>query len=269
VQPSEQGDAIALTKDQLASDLEQNLTGVFLNPDPQSYPVSAYSYLITQEGQTPPPVGVVEADYVHLIACQGQQSAGALGYTPLPPNLVQDDIDAINRINQGGAPPLPPATAANCANPYLTGQLACPGGNCNPQQSGTPGASGTLGGPGSNGAGSNGPGSGTAGSGASGSGATGSGTTGPSSAQIAAEIAAAQKKAAEVAQASKERAATIQTPGMALLSQIDHLLGRPFSSGLIWLWTLLLVAVFAVMPAVIAVLGRRRRPGALSQEVEE
>jgi phosphate transport system substrate-binding protein len=256
VQPSLEGDAIALTQDQLEPDLEQILTGVFLNPNPLSYPISAYSYLITQEAQTPPPVGVVEADYVHLIACQGQQSAGALGYTPLPPNLVQDDIDAINRINQGGAPPLPPATAANCPNPYLTGQLPLFG---EPIQLGTPGASGTTGGPGSNGSAS-----GTTGPG---------GTTGLSAAQIAAEfaaaIAAAKKKAAEVAAASRKRAGTIQTPGVALISQIDRLLGRPFSSGLIWLWTLLLVGVFAVVPAVIAVLEKRRRLRAVSKEVEK
>jgi phosphate transport system substrate-binding protein len=257
VQPSLRGDAIALTQDQLEPDLEQILTGVFLNPNPLSYPISAYSYLITQEGQTPPPVGVVEADYVHFIACGGQQSAGPLGYTPLPPNLVQDDIDAINRINQGGAPPLPPATAANCPNPYLTGQLPLLG---EPIQLGTPGASGTTGGPGSNG-----PGSGSSGT----TGTTGAGTTAASLAQYAAAIAAAQRRAAEVAQASRRRAGTTQTPGVALVSQIDRLLGHPFSSGLIWLWTLLLVGVFAVIPAVIAVLGKRRRPGAVSQEVEQ
>ncbi len=254
VQPSLRGDAIALTQDQLEPDLEQILTGVFLNPNPLSYPISAYSYLITQEGQTPPPVGVVEAGYVHFIACGGQQSAGALGYTPLPPNLVQDDIQAINRINQGGAPPLPPATAANCDNPYLTGQLPLYG---EPIQLGGSGAPGTAGGPGSNG-----PGSGTTGT-------TTPGTTAASLAQYAAAIAAAQKRAAEVAQASKKRAGSIQPPGEALVNEIGRLLRLPFSSGLMWLWTMLLVGVFAVMPAVIAVLGKRRRARAPAQEMEK
>jgi ABC-type phosphate transport system substrate-binding protein len=254
VQPSNNGDAIALTQDQLEPDLEQILTGVFLNSNPASYPISAYSYLITQEGQTPPGVGVVEADFVKLIACLGQQSAASLGYTPIPPNLVQDDFNAINRINQGGAPPLPPPTAANCPNPYLTGQLALVG---EPIQLGNPGANGTVGGPGSNGsgAGANGAGSGSAAADA----ANAAAANAARAAEIAAEIAAAQKKAAEVAAASKRRAGTTQTPGVALVDEIDHLLGLPFSSGLIWLWTLLLVGVFAVMPAVIAVLGKGRR----------
>jgi len=272
VQPSNNGDAIALTQDQLEPDLEQILTGVFLNSNPQSYPISAYSYLITQETQTPPAVGVVEADFVHFIACQGQQSAAALGYTPIPPNLVQDDFNSINRINQGGAPPLPPPTGANCPNPYLTGQLALVG---EPIQIGTPGASGTLSGPGSNNgpggnsSGKNGPGSGAgsnasgAGSNASGPGSSASGASGAnaSAAQVAAEVAAAKKRAAEIAAASRNRAAAAanQTPGNALVSQIDRLLGLPFSSGLIWLWTLLLVGVFAVTPAVIALVGKGRR----------
>ena len=262
VQPSEQGDAIALTQDQLEPDLEQILTGVFLNPNPLSYPISAYSYLITQEGQTPAAVGVVQADYVKFIACQGQQSAGALGYTPIPPNLVQDDFDAINRINQGGAPPLPPATAANCPNPYLTGQLQLPG---EPIQIGTAGASGTT-------TGTTGPGSGRTGSAATSSAATGAtastnAATSTNSAAIQAEIAAAQKKAAQVAQATKKLAATVQTPD-AFVNEVDRLLGRPFSSASIWLWTLLLIGVFAIVPAAIAVLGKRRRPRTTGEEAD-
>jgi phosphate transport system substrate-binding protein len=266
VQPSEQGDAIALTQDQLEPDLEQILTGVFLNSNPLSYPISAYSYLITQEAQTPAAVGVVLADYVKFIACQGQQSAGPLGYTPIPPNLVQDDFDAINRINQGGAPPLPPATAANCPNPYLTGQLQLPG---EPIQIGQAGASGTT--PGTSPTG--GPASGTTGPGAAGSSssatASAAAAAATSSAAIQAEIAAAQKKAEQVAAATKKQAANVQTPGTALTSLIDRLLGRPFSSGLIWLWTLLLVGVFAIVPAAIAVLGKRRRPHASAEEVDQ
>jgi ABC-type phosphate transport system substrate-binding protein len=262
VQPSEEGDAIALTQDQLEPDLEQILTGVFLNSNPLSYPISAYSYLITQEAQTPAAVGVVLADYVKFIACQGQQSAGPLGYTPIPPNLVQDDFDAINRINQGGAPPLPPANAANCPNPYLTGQLQLPG---EPIQIGTPGASGTTTGTSTTipGSGTTGPGAGAGASGAAGSAAS------TSNAAIQAEIAAAQKKAEEVAQASKKLAGNVQTPGTALTSLTDRLLGRPFSSGLIWLWTLLLVGVFAIVPAAIAVLGKRRRLRTSAEEVDE
>ena len=146
VVPSEQADAIALTQDQLLPDLEQILTGVFLNSNPLSYPISAYSYLITQEnGQPDAAVGAVLGQFIQFIACRGQQAAGTLGYSPIPPNLVVDDFAAVNRLN--GAAQLPAPTAANCPNPYLLGQLTLPG---EPIQIGTPGGTTT---PGSGGAG--------------------------------------------------------------------------------------------------------------------
>ncbi len=45
--------------------------------------------------------------FIEFLACQGQQSAQQLGYSPLPPNLVDDDFQGIKRI-AGAAPP--PAT---------------------------------------------------------------------------------------------------------------------------------------------------------------
>jgi len=122
VQPSETNDAIALQNDQLQPDLEQNLTGVFNSPQPTAYPISAYGYFITQEGQTPAAIGSVLGTFLKFVSCQGQRQAGQLGYTPLPPNLVQDDFDAIRRIN--GAPDPGTVDATNCPNPYVTGSLA-------------------------------------------------------------------------------------------------------------------------------------------------
>ena len=39
------------------------------------------------------------------MACAGQQQMALLGYSPLPPNLVQEDFDAIGRLNGGVQPP--------------------------------------------------------------------------------------------------------------------------------------------------------------------
>jgi phosphate transport system substrate-binding protein len=271
VQPSEQADAIALTQDQLEPDLEQILTGVFLNSNPLSYPVSAYSYLITQEnGQPAPAIGQVLGQYIQFIACQGQQSAGALGYSPIPPNLVVDDYNAVNRIN--GAAQLPTPNAQNCPNPYLTGQLQLPG---EPIQLGTAGAPGsTTGGAGP----SAGPGAAGAAAAVSSAGSKGSaggtqGTTGSggssSNAAIQAQIAAAAANAAKVAAQSKHRSSSVQPPGLALSAAAAGLLGKPSSDGLIWLWVLLIVGVFAVLPAALTLVARRRRrsSGAPSEEI--
>ena len=121
VAPSRDNDATALLDDQLEPDLEQLLTGVYLSTRPSAYPISAYSYLITGVGtEVSSDKGAVMARFIRFIACQGQQSAGQLGYSPLPPNLVQADFDAVQRIT-GVALPAP--TAQNCANPYVDGQI--------------------------------------------------------------------------------------------------------------------------------------------------
>jgi ABC-type phosphate transport system substrate-binding protein len=131
VAPSEETDAVGLEKAQLLPDLEQKLQGVYSNPLPGAYPISAYSYLITPKGpgSIPPAEGAVLGQFIRFFACTGQNSAGELGYSPLPPNLVDADFAAINRI-PGAAPAPAVATAANCTDPYVDGQTLLPGEPC-------------------------------------------------------------------------------------------------------------------------------------------
>ena len=126
VQPSAYGDAVALLKAQLLPDLEQLLTGVFTDPDPNAYPISAYSYLVAPEGQMNPAKGAVLGRFIQFLACQGQLAAQQLGYSPLPPNLVEDDFQAIQRINGAAAPP-PPSMRAPATTPTWRSSAArCP-----------------------------------------------------------------------------------------------------------------------------------------------
>ena len=132
VQPSSRGDAIALTHDQIYLDPndprygEQDLTGVYTCPETDCYPISAYSYLVTPAGQIDPAKGKLLGQFISFIACRGQQAAGQLGYSPIPPNLIEVDFKAISQL--AGAEPPPPIDAAHCPNPYLTGELSIPGG---------------------------------------------------------------------------------------------------------------------------------------------
>jgi phosphate transport system substrate-binding protein len=130
VQPSSLADALALTKDQLNADLTQNLTGVYTDNDPAdagAYPISAYSYLVTRVGAGMSVDRAAQmAKFINFLACQGQISAGQLGYSPIPPNLILDDFAAIGRLNGQTAPPAP--TGQNCPNPYLTGAAQYVGG---------------------------------------------------------------------------------------------------------------------------------------------
>ncbi len=248
VQPSETADAIALTADQLQPDLEQILTNVFLNPNPASYPISAYSYLITQVSPQPSAaIGAEMGQFIQFIACRGQIAAGTLGYSPIPPNLVSDDFAAVNRLN--GATQLPTPTAANCPNPYLTGGL---------QVAGVPTTAPPV---------TAGSGAALAGTGSGAAGSSGSDTTTTDAAATAAATqaaaAAAAANAAKVAAELKRHGASEagQIPGVALSAAAGALLDKPYPTGEVLGWTLLLAAVFVGLPFAIVLVRRRRKPG--------
>jgi phosphate transport system substrate-binding protein len=178
VQPSALADAEALLKAQLEPDLEQLLTGVFTDTNPKAYAISAYSYLVTPEEQMNRAKGAVLGQFIEFLACQGQQSAEELGYSPLPPNLVNDDFQGIKRIAGAAAPPAS-VNATTCNDPYValfSSSGSSPG-------SGGGGGGGTSGGgtSGSTGGSSSGTGGGTTGgaTSTSGSGSPASGGTTP------------------------------------------------------------------------------------------
>jgi ABC-type phosphate transport system substrate-binding protein len=179
VQPSALADAEALLNAKLEPDLEQLLSGVFLDTNPKAYTISAYSYLITPEEQMNRADGAVLGQFVEFLACQGQQSAITLGYSPLPPNLVDDDFAGIKRIAGAAAPPAS-VNAQTCNDPYV----GLFGGSGPPPTSSTGGTSPSGTSPGTSGTspgGSSGTTSPTSSSGTStGPGSHSGGSTGPS-----------------------------------------------------------------------------------------
>jgi ABC-type phosphate transport system substrate-binding protein len=109
VKPLAPNVAIALQKAQINEDssspdfLMQNLQSVYGFSDPRTYPLSSYSYLIvprTSRAGTngPPPVfmgsdngaskGYTLSTWLNFVLCGAQQTAGALGYSPLPYPLI-------------------------------------------------------------------------------------------------------------------------------------------------------------------------------------
>ena len=92
----------------LNRDLTQNLMGVYRAPEANAYPLASYSYLITPTSGIDPAKGAVLAKWIIYIACAGQREAAPLGYSPLPPNLVQAVFSAVKRIP--GAPTTPALT---------------------------------------------------------------------------------------------------------------------------------------------------------------
>ena len=101
VLPTAEAVAVGLLGARINADLSQNLTGVYGNTDKRSYPLSSYSYMVvptTLDNGFSTEKGNTLADFANYFLCQGQQQADALGYSPLPINLVKAGFDVIKRI---------------------------------------------------------------------------------------------------------------------------------------------------------------------------
>jgi len=81
--------------------LTQKLQNVWIDPDPRTYPLSSYSYLIlpvTLQGQFTDAKGATLAAFSYYAMCQGQQESASLGYSPMPINLVEASFTQIAKI---------------------------------------------------------------------------------------------------------------------------------------------------------------------------
>ena len=113
-----------MLKAKLAPDLTQDLTQVYINPDPRTYPLSSYSYMILPKGPNPGSTfndkkGATLSEFGAYFLCEGQQTADILGYSPLPINLVQAGVDQINQI-PGSTKKLDRNNLAHCNNPTVS-----------------------------------------------------------------------------------------------------------------------------------------------------
>jgi phosphate ABC transporter phosphate-binding protein len=108
-EPTAQNVAVSLLQDQVdttdvnnpALYLTQNLSGVYTDNDPRTYPLSSYGYLViptTVLGQFSTAKGHTLAAFTYYALCQGQNEAAPLGYSPMPINLVQAGFDQIGKI---------------------------------------------------------------------------------------------------------------------------------------------------------------------------
>jgi phosphate transport system substrate-binding protein len=106
-EPTPENVAVSLLQAQINTDassqdyLTQRLEGVYTNPDPRTYPLSSYSYMILPtvvQGQFSEAKGKTLGAFSYYAMCQGQQEAPSLGYSPMPINLVQASFDQIRKI---------------------------------------------------------------------------------------------------------------------------------------------------------------------------
>lgn len=131
--PTPSNVAIALQAAQIVSDpnavdfLMQNLDRVYNFSDPRAYPLSSYSYLIIPRdhggglnGQPPPSwtggKGQTLSTWLNYVLCGAQQSAGNLGYSPLPKNLVVGGFEQVDHM-PGHVPTPDLNKLSGCNNP--------------------------------------------------------------------------------------------------------------------------------------------------------
>ncbi|MGH3695419.1 MAG: phosphate ABC transporter substrate-binding protein PstS [Pseudonocardiaceae bacterium] len=122
IEPKAANVAVALLKAQLNSDLTQDLRGVYVDGDPRTYPLSSYSYMILPKdpnGNLTKEKGETLSEFAYYFLCEGQQQADALGYSPLPLNLVQAGVDQAGQI-PGSTKKLNRGDLQKCNNPTFS-----------------------------------------------------------------------------------------------------------------------------------------------------
>ena len=124
VDPTAGSVAVALLKAKIHPDLTQDLTQVYTNNDPRTYPLSSYSYMILPKDTSPDSHFTTEkgrtfSEFAAYFLCEGQQQADTLGYSPLPINLVQTGVDQINQV-PGSTRKLDRNNLAHCNNPTVS-----------------------------------------------------------------------------------------------------------------------------------------------------
>jgi len=134
--PTQYNVAVALEAAQINMDpssadyLLQNLSNVYTDPDPRTYPLSSYVYMIEPTGTATTDTSETTAkrqsiaDFSYYSICQGQKEIGPIGYSPLPVNLVEAGFGQINKLQL--ADPGVDLTSENidtCNNPtFVLGQ---------------------------------------------------------------------------------------------------------------------------------------------------
>jgi phosphate ABC transporter phosphate-binding protein len=182
IEPKAANVAVALLKAQIRSDLTSDLSGVYTDGDKRTYPLSSYSYLILPKNNNQSftnAKGRSLAEFSSYFLCEGQQQAEALGYSPLPLNLVQAGVEQVAQIPgaDGASVKLNRNDLRRCNNPTFSPD----GTNLLAKNAPQPPECDRKGGPaqcntgGTNGGGTNG---GANGGGANGGGANGGGTNG-------------------------------------------------------------------------------------------
>lgn len=114
--------SVALTSAATRPDLTPDLDPVYRSTDPRAYPLSGYSLMIVPidvNARFTAEKGRSLSEFAYVALCEGQQQADALGYAPLPVNLVRAAVAQVGRI-PGSTGRLGPDNLVGCDNPTFS-----------------------------------------------------------------------------------------------------------------------------------------------------
>jgi phosphate ABC transporter phosphate-binding protein len=103
--------------------LTQDLSQVYTDPDPRTYELSSYSYMILPTDLTngmTTAKGYTLGAFGSYLLCQGQQQVDALGYSALPINLVEAGYAQLQQIPGNQVPTQTSAQIQGCNNPTFS-----------------------------------------------------------------------------------------------------------------------------------------------------
>jgi phosphate ABC transporter phosphate-binding protein len=128
-QPTAQNVAVSLLKAQINMDksspdyLTQDLSQVYTDPDPRTYELSSYSYMILPTSLTAPMTtakGYTLGAFGSYLLCEGQVPLDALGYSSLPINLVEAGFQQLQKIPGNQVPTETTSEIQGCHNPTFS-----------------------------------------------------------------------------------------------------------------------------------------------------
>jgi phosphate ABC transporter phosphate-binding protein len=128
-EPTAENVAVSLLQAQINMDqssplyLTQNLSDVYTDPDPRTYELSSYSYMILPTSSEAPmntAKGYTLGAFGAYLLCQGQVPLDALGYSSLPINLVEAGFQQLQKIPGNQVATTSAAQIQNCHNPTFS-----------------------------------------------------------------------------------------------------------------------------------------------------
>src|SRR5262249_21667239 len=114
---------VSLLRAKLNADNTEDLSDVYTNPDPRTYELSSYSYMILPTENSfgfTNDKGYTLSQFGRYLLCAGQNVVNRLGYSALPINLVLAGFDQLRNVPGAQIPSSTADIIGSCGNPTFS-----------------------------------------------------------------------------------------------------------------------------------------------------